>query len=101
MSAEHNYHLDARMIKPMFVGVTLDGMKEFEVTSAPDWWPDAPPGKFSPQTLLLSASASCIILSLFKAAHAFHAEWSSKMSRSSQMGHWLKMDRYGDSTELI
>lgn len=75
MSTEHSYHLDARMIKPMFVGVTLDGMKEFEITSAPDWWPDAPPGKFSPQTLLLSASASCIILSLFKAAQAFHAEF--------------------------
>jgi uncharacterized OsmC-like protein len=63
------------MIKPMFVGITLDGMKEFEITSAPDWWPDAPLGKFSPQTLLLSASASCVILSLFKAAQAFHAEF--------------------------
>ena len=86
MSAEHSYHLDARMIKPMFVGVTLDGMNEFEITSAPDWWPDAPSGKFSPQTLLLSASASCVVLSLFKAAQAFRAEFKDvKVSADGPM----------------
>jgi uncharacterized OsmC-like protein len=59
----------------MFVGVKIPEMEEFEVTSAKDWWPDAPDGKFSPQTLLAAASSSCIILSMFKAAIAVHTEF--------------------------
>ncbi|MGY5875301.1 MAG: OsmC family protein [Candidatus Thorarchaeota archaeon] len=76
MSDEHNYELEVRITKPMFVGVNLPGMDEFEVTSALDWWPDAPEGYFSPQTLFLSASASCVVLSMFKAAQAVHTEFT-------------------------
>jgi uncharacterized OsmC-like protein len=57
--------------------VKLDDMEEFEVRSAPDWWPDAPPGYFSPQTLLLSASASCFTSSLYKVAEAMHTDFKS------------------------
>ena len=70
----------------MFIGVKILNNEEFEVTSPPDWWPDAPSGKFSPQTLLLSASASCVVLSLFKAAHAFRAEFKDvKVSADGPM----------------
>jgi hypothetical protein len=36
MSDEHNYSMEALTVKPMFMGVTLKDMEEFEVTSAPD-----------------------------------------------------------------
>ena len=77
MSYDHSYRVSVRTVKPMFMGVTLDDMAEFEVTSAQDWWPDAPPGYFSPQTMLLSASASCYGLSLYKAAKAIHTKFKS------------------------
>ncbi len=68
MSDEHRYKMTTRVIRPMFVGVDIEGMEEFEVTSSPDWWPEAPEGTFSPQTLLVAASGSCFTLSFFKAA---------------------------------
>ncbi|MHA2004158.1 MAG: OsmC family protein [Candidatus Thorarchaeota archaeon] len=77
MSDEHNYSVEVRTVKPMFMGVTLKDMEEFEVTSAPDWWPESPPGFFSPQTMFLAASASCYGLSLYKAARAIHTQFKS------------------------
>jgi hypothetical protein len=61
MTEEHIYEAEVRMLRPMFVGVKIPDMEEFEVTSAKDWWPDAPEGVFSPQTLLTAASSSCIV----------------------------------------
>jgi uncharacterized OsmC-like protein len=75
MPNEHVYEMETRMIRPMFAGVKIPDMEEFEVTSAKDWWPDAPEGKFSPQTLFAAASSSCIILSMFKAANAIRTEF--------------------------
>ena len=77
MSDEHNYSIKVRTVRPMFMGLTLNDMEEFEATSAQDWWPEAPSGYFSPQTLFLSASASCFGLSLYKAARALHTEFKS------------------------
>ncbi|TFF91133.1 OsmC family peroxiredoxin, partial [Candidatus Thorarchaeota archaeon] len=74
MSEEHRYKMTTRVLKPMFVGVDIEGMDEFEVTSSQDWWPDAPEGKFSPQTLLVASSGSCFILSFFKAAKSLRVE---------------------------
>lgn len=82
MSEEHVYEMENRMIRPMFVGVKIPDMEEFEVTSAKDWWPDAPEGKFSPQTLFVAASSSCIILSMFKAAKAIHTEFKDVKVRA-------------------
>lgn len=61
----------------MFIGVKILNNKEFEVTSPPDWWPDAPEKHLSPYTLLLAASASCFSLSVFKAAGSFHTTFSN------------------------
>jgi len=60
----------------MYIGVKIGKNKEFEVTSPPDWWPDAPEKHLSPYTLLLAASASCFSLSIFKAAKSLHTSFS-------------------------
>lgn len=75
MTQEHSYRVQAESVRPMFIGVRVKDMDEFEVTSAPDWWPDAPPGYFSPQTMFVSASASCYALSLFRAAKALRTKF--------------------------
>ena len=74
MSDDHTYKMTTRVLRPMFVGVDIEDMEEFEVTSSPDWWPDAPTGKFSPQTLSVAASGSCFILSFFKAADSLRVK---------------------------
>ncbi|MHA1137486.1 MAG: OsmC family protein [Candidatus Thorarchaeota archaeon] len=68
--------------------------EEFEVTSPPDWWPDAPENHLSPYTLLLGASASCFSLSVFQAAGRLHTFFSNvevestgKMNENEQ-GIW-------------
>ncbi len=99
MSENHHYQLEVRVTKPMFVGVKLQGMEEFEVTSAPDWWPDAPEGYFSPQTLFISASASCIVLSMFKAAAAMRTEFTDVRFPLTQRCVNV-MTRYGSSIEF-
>jgi uncharacterized OsmC-like protein len=59
----------------MFIGVKIPKNEEFEVTSPPDWWPDAPEKHLSPYTLLLGASASCFSLSMFKAAESMRTSF--------------------------
>jgi len=59
----------------MFIGVKILNNDEFEVTSPPDWWPDAPEKHLSPYTLLLAASASCFSPSIFKAAGSLHTSF--------------------------
>jgi len=61
----------------MFIGVKIQNNDEFEVTSPPDWWPDAPEKHLSPYTLLLAASASCFSLSTFNAAGSLHTSFSN------------------------
>ena len=73
----HVYNISTRVTRPMFIGVKIKHNDEFEVTSPPDWWPDAPEKHLSPYTLLLGASASCFSLSVFKAAGSMHASFSN------------------------
>ncbi|MHA1906937.1 MAG: OsmC family protein [Candidatus Thorarchaeota archaeon] len=68
MDVEHSYKMNTETIGNRVVTMRLEGMDEVKVTSAPDWWPEAPAGMFSPQTLFVSASGSCLILSLYKVA---------------------------------
>ena len=73
----HVYKVNTRVTRPMFIGVKIKHNNEFEVTSPPDWWPDAPEKHLSPYTLLLAASASCFSLSTFKAAGSIHTSFSN------------------------
>ena len=74
---DHVYKISTRVTRPMFIGVKIPNNDEFEVTSPPDWWPDAPEKHLSPYTLLLAASASCFSLSTFKAAGSLHTSFSN------------------------
>ena len=74
---DHVYKISTRVTRPMFIGVKIPNNDEFEVTSPPDWWPDAPEKHLSPYTLLLAASASCFSLSTFKAAGSMHTSFSN------------------------
>ena len=74
---DHVYNISTRVTRPMFVGVKIPNNEEFEVTSPPDWWPEAPEKHISPYTLLLGASASCFSLSLFNAAGRIHTSFSN------------------------
>ena len=75
--SDHVYNVSTRVTNPMFIGVKIKHNDEFEVTSPPDWWPDAPEKHLSPYTLLLAASASCFSLSIFKAAGSLHTSFSN------------------------
>jgi len=75
--SNHVYAISTRVTRPMFIGVKILNNDEFEVTSPPDWWPDAPEKHLSPYTLLLGASASCFSLSVFKAAGSMHTSFSN------------------------
>lgn len=68
MVVEHSYKMNTKTTGNKVVTVRLEGMDEVKVTSAPDWWPEAPAGMFSPQSLFVSAAESCLILSLYKVA---------------------------------
>lgn len=72
---EHVYNLTARVVRPMFAGVKMHDMDEFEVTTSPDWWPDAPEGVHTPHRLLLAASASCQIVMMFRTAKSLHTQF--------------------------
>lgn len=72
---EHIYNLTARVVRPMFAGVKMHDMDEFEVTTSPDWWPDAPEGAHTPHRLLLAASASCQLVMMFRTAKALHTQF--------------------------
>ena len=74
---DHVYNISSRVTQPMFIGVKILNNDEFEVTSPPDWWPDAPEKHLSPYTLLLGASASCFSLSVFQAAGRLHTFFSN------------------------
>jgi len=74
---DHVYNISTRVTRPMFIGVKIKNNDEFEVTSPPDWWPDAPEKHLSPYTLLLAASASCFSLSAFKAAGVLNTSFSN------------------------
>ena len=74
---DHVYNISTRVIRPMFIGVKILNNDEFEVTSPPDWWPDAPEKHLSPYTLLLAASASCFSLSTFNAAGSLYTSFSN------------------------
>jgi uncharacterized OsmC-like protein len=66
MPNEHSYRVFSESIGKNLISMSLEGMDDVKVTSASDWWSEAPEGMFSPQTLFVSASGSCLILSLFK-----------------------------------
>lgn len=73
--SEHAYELVVETVDDRVVEVNISDVTPFKVTSAKDWWPDAPDGMFSPQTMLVSASATCIVLSLYKAAHKLRTQF--------------------------
>jgi len=73
--SEHSYELVVETVGDRVVEVNIPDVDPFKVTSAKDWWPDAPDGMFSPQTMLVSASATCIVLSLYKAAHKIRTQF--------------------------
>ncbi|MGY5865383.1 MAG: OsmC family protein [Candidatus Thorarchaeota archaeon] len=75
MTEEHVYNLHARVTRPMFAGVKMHDMEEFEVTTLPDWWPEAPEGFHTPHRMLLAASASCQIVMMFRTAGALHTKF--------------------------
>jgi uncharacterized OsmC-like protein len=72
---EHVYKLKARVVRPMFAGIKLPDMDEFEVTTSPDWWPDAPKDVHTPQQMLLAASASCQLVMMFRTAQSLHTHF--------------------------
>ena len=72
---EHVYNLQARVVRPMFAGVKRHDMEEFEVTTSSDWWPDAPKGYHTPHEMLLSASASCLLVMMFRSSAALHTQF--------------------------
>ena len=72
---EHAYNLTARVVRPMFAGVKMHDMDEFEVTTSPDWWPDAPEGVHTPHRMLLAAAASCQLVMMFRTAKAMHTSF--------------------------
>jgi uncharacterized OsmC-like protein len=75
MTEEHVYKLSARMARPMFAKVKIHDIEEFEVTTSPDWWPDAPLGVQTPHEMLLAASASCLIVMMFRTSSALHTQF--------------------------
>ncbi|MFW9806063.1 MAG: OsmC family protein [Candidatus Thorarchaeota archaeon] len=72
---EHVYNVTAHVTRPMFAGVKMHDMEEFEVTTSPDWWPDAPKGVQTPHHMLLAASASCQLIMMFRTAKALHTRF--------------------------
>jgi organic hydroperoxide reductase OsmC/OhrA len=71
----------------MFAGVKLHDMDEFEVTSSPDWWPDAPEGFHTPHRMLLAASASCQLVMMFRTAGALHTSFKhATVDTTGKMG---------------
>ncbi|MHA2026981.1 MAG: OsmC family protein [Candidatus Thorarchaeota archaeon] len=74
---EHVYKLQARVTRPMFAGVKIPDMDEFEVTTTSDWWPDAPGGYHTPHVMLLSASASCLLVMMFRTSAALHTQFKT------------------------
>ncbi|MFW9767529.1 MAG: OsmC family protein [Candidatus Thorarchaeota archaeon] len=75
MIDEHVYSLRARVTRPMFAGVKMHDMEEFEVTTSADWWPDAPEGFHTPHSMLLAASASCQLVMMFRTAAVLHTSF--------------------------
>ncbi|MHA2423625.1 MAG: OsmC family protein [Candidatus Thorarchaeota archaeon] len=75
MVVKHSYKMNTETVGNRVLTMRLEGMDEVKVTSAPDWWPEAPDGMFSPQTLFVSASASCLILSLYQVANRMHIDF--------------------------
>ncbi|MDF1538971.1 MAG: OsmC family protein [Candidatus Thorarchaeota archaeon] len=89
MSVEHSYKMNTESIGKKVVTMRLEGMDEVKVTSAPDWWSEAEGGMFSPQTLFVSASASCLILSLYQVAERMHYDFKHAF-----------VDAYGEMEEV-
>jgi uncharacterized OsmC-like protein len=79
---EHVYTLEARVSRPMFAKVKIDGLDEFEVTTTPDWWPEAPRGFHTPHESLVASSASCLLVSMFRSAKAMHVEFKDASVRA-------------------
>ena len=89
MAVEHSYKMNTESIGKKVVTMRIEGMEEVKAASAPDWWPDAPKGMFSPQTLFVSASASCLILSLYEVADRMHVNFKHAY-----------VDAYGEMEEV-
>lgn len=84
---EHVYNLTARVVRPMFAGVKMHDMEEFEVTTSSDWWPDAPEGYHTPHRMLLGASASCLLVMMFRTSAALHTQFKdAQVDATGTMG---------------
>ncbi|MHA1963767.1 MAG: OsmC family protein [Candidatus Thorarchaeota archaeon] len=94
---EHVYRLKARVVRPMFAGVKLPEMDEFEVTTSPDWWPDAPEGVHTPHQMLLAASSSCLLVMMFRTAQALHTQFKgATVDATGTMGEHDGIWRYDE-----
>ena len=84
---EHVYNLQARVVRPMFAGVKMHDMEEFEVTTSSDWWPEAPEGYHTPHRMLLGASASCLLVMMFRTSAALHTQFKdAQVDATGTMG---------------
>ncbi len=87
MTEEHVYESYSETVGNRLVSVKFPRLEEIRVTSSPDWWAEAPEGVISPQELLVAASASCIILSLFEAAHRMRISFEDvEIDSKDEMG---------------
>ncbi|MHA1949657.1 MAG: OsmC family protein [Candidatus Thorarchaeota archaeon] len=94
---EHAYKLSVRVTRPMFVGVKIPDMEEFEVTTTADWWPDAPGGFHTPHVMLLSAAASCLLVMMFRTSSALHTQFkAAKVDAIGTMGEHDGIWSYDD-----
>ena len=89
MAVEHSYKMNTESISKKVVTMHIEGMDEVKAASAPDWWHEAPKGTFSPQTLFVAASASCLILSLYEVAERMHVNFKHAY-----------VDAYGEMEEV-
>jgi uncharacterized OsmC-like protein len=81
----------------MFAGVKIHDIEEFEVTTSPDWWPDAPVGFHTPHELLLAASASCLIVMMFRTSGALHTQFKDvTVEATGTMGEHDGIWRYDE-----
>jgi len=71
----------------MFAGVKMHDMEEFEVTTSSDWWPEAPEGYHTPHRMLLGASASCLLVMMFRTSAALHTQFKdAQVDATGTMG---------------
>ncbi|MGY5870928.1 MAG: OsmC family protein [Candidatus Thorarchaeota archaeon] len=84
---EHRYDMTSNWVKEKIVTVEIQGKKDFEVATPPDFWPESPKETLSPEDLFVASAVSCYGVSLSGVSKRFHAEFTSFNVKASGTLH--------------